>query len=120
MLPAMARSSPATSNCSLVRLSVAMAGKRGVLLPVVLQNLFARRGQFGAVLLQAGKNGEVTLIHDGTAMALNVADAGLLLLRRSAALRLHGWATALVATEIDNRVSARTNLDIIFLHYDRG
>ena len=101
-------------------LSVAIAGERGWLLPVVFQDLIARRGQFGTILLKAGENGEVALIDHGTAVALNVADTGLLLLRRAAALRLHRWAIAPVETDIDNRVIASKNLDIVFLHCDRG
>jgi hypothetical protein len=62
--------------------------REGDLLPVVFQNLIASRGDLGAILLQAGQNGEITLIDYRTAEALHVAVAGLLLFRRSAALLL--------------------------------
>jgi hypothetical protein len=66
--------------------AAAIAGCAFVLLPVVRQHLSARCAQFGAVLLKAGQNDEIALIHDLAAEALNVAGAGLLLLRRAAAL----------------------------------
>ena len=50
----------------------------GGLLPVVFQTMIASRGDLGAILLQAGQNGEIALII-WTAEALNVALAGLLL-----------------------------------------
>jgi len=63
-----------------------------VLLPVIFQHLIARRGQLGAILLQASEDGEVALIDHGAAVALNVAGASLLLLRRAAALLLGNGA----------------------------
>ena len=60
------------------------------LLAVVFQHLIAGLGQLGTVLLQAGQNGEVALIDDRTAEALNVARTGRLLFRRAAALLLLG------------------------------
>ena len=60
----------------------------GGLLPVVFQNLIASRADLGAILLQAGQNGEITLINHRAAEALHVAIAGLLLFRRSATLLL--------------------------------
>jgi hypothetical protein len=63
-----------------------MGAVAGVLLAVVLQHLIAGLGQLGAVLLQAGQNGEVALIDDRTAEALNVARTGRLLFRRATAL----------------------------------
>ena len=72
-----------------------------------------RLGQLGAVLLKAGQNGEIALIDHRAAEALNVARAGLLLVRRAAACC---WAMAPVETEIDNRVRAKKNLRIVFLH----
>jgi hypothetical protein len=56
------------------------------LLAVVFQHLIAGLGQLGTILLQASQNGEITLIHQLAAEALDVACAGLLLLRRAAAL----------------------------------
>src|SRR5665213_348347 len=61
-----------------------------VLLPVVFQHLLAGHADFGAVLLKAGQNGEVALIHHSAAVTLNIAGASLLLLRRAAALLLLG------------------------------
>ncbi len=58
------------------------------LLPVVYQNLIAGLGQFGTILLQAGQNSQVVLIHHRTTMPLNIVSAGLLLLRRAATLLL--------------------------------
>jgi len=58
------------------------------LLPVIHQNLIAGRGELGAVLLQAGQNGQVTLVHDGSTIFLNIVGAGLLFLRRAASLLL--------------------------------
>src|ERR1700676_3385950 len=63
------------------------------LLSVVLQHLIAGLGQLGTILLQAGQNGEIALIDDRTAEALNVARTSRLLLRSSAALLLLGEGT---------------------------
>src|ERR1700704_5126132 len=60
------------------------------LLSVILQHLIACRAQFGPMLLEAGQNGEITLIDHRAAEALNVARARPLLLRRAAALLLLG------------------------------
>ena len=67
-------------------LAAAMGAVAGVLLAVVFQHLIAGLGQLGAVLLQAGQDGEVALIDDRAAEALNVARTGRLLFRRTAAL----------------------------------
>jgi hypothetical protein len=56
------------------------------LLTVVRQHLAAGFGQLGTILLQASQDGEVTLVHYGTAEAGDVARAGLLLVRRAATL----------------------------------
>src|ERR1041385_312747 len=61
---------------------------RAVLLSVVGQHLAAVGGKLGAVLLQARQNGEIALVHQGTAKALDVARARPLLLGRAAALLL--------------------------------
>jgi hypothetical protein len=61
---------------------------RVTLLPVAQQNLIARMGQFGTILLKAGQNGQVALVHDGAAKFLNIVRAGPLLLRRAAPLLL--------------------------------
>ena len=90
--------------------------KRALLLAVVFQHLIAGLGQFGTVLLKARQNGEIALIDHRTAEALNVARTGLLLLRRAAALL--AAAMAPVETDSDNRMSARKNLRIVFLHSD--
>jgi len=60
------------------------------LLPVVLQNLVAGGADLGTMFLEAGQDGEIALIDDRTAELLDVTGAGLLLLRRSAALLLLG------------------------------
>ena len=81
---------PATPDCSPG--GRACCGERRELClaycPWFFSTLIAGRGQFGTVLLKAGENGEVALIDDRAAVALNVADAGFLLLRRAAALLL--------------------------------
>src|ERR1700744_174300 len=59
------------------------------LLPVILQNLIAGGGDLGAMVLQTGQNREIALVHHATAKALDVARAGLLLFRCSAALLGH-------------------------------
>jgi hypothetical protein len=61
---------------------------RGALLSVVLQHLIAGLRYLGTILLQASQNGEIALIHDRAAVALNVACASRLFLRRAAALLL--------------------------------
>ena len=86
----------------------------GGLLAVVFQHLIAGRRDLGAVLLQAGQNGEIALIDHRAAEALNVARAGLLLFRRAAALLLGEGVRS--KPMIDNRASARRNLRIVFLH----
>jgi|SRR6185312_8630355 len=58
------------------------------LLPVTLEHLVASCTDFGAILLQAGQDDEITLIDHGTAVALHVTRTGLLFLSRAAALRL--------------------------------
>jgi hypothetical protein len=60
------------------------------LLPVVFQHLIAGLAYFGAILLQASQDREIALIDHWTAVALNVARTGRLLLRRTAALLLLG------------------------------
>ena len=62
--------------------------RRRVLLPVAFQHLIAGRADFGTILLKASQNGEIALIDHCTAVALNVARTGGLLLRRTAALLL--------------------------------
>ena len=64
----------------------AIVGGEYVLLPVAFQHLVARGRYLGAILLKAGQNAEVALIYHGTAVALNIAGTGLLLLRRAAVL----------------------------------
>jgi hypothetical protein len=71
---------PETGPCATVNRS-----ERG-LLPVVLQHLIAGRRDLGAILLQAGQDGEITLIDHRTTEALHVTGASLLLIRCSAAL----------------------------------
>src|SRR5262249_38686033 len=61
---------------------------RARLLVVGLQDLVAGGRKLRPVLLQAGQNGEITLIDDRTAELLHVARARLLLFRRTAALLL--------------------------------
>jgi hypothetical protein len=56
------------------------------LLAVVLQDLIAGGRNLGAILLQAGQDGEITLIDHRTAKALHVTSTGLLLIRGTAAL----------------------------------
>jgi hypothetical protein len=55
--------------------------KREVLLPVSFQHPVTGHGNLGTILLEAGQNYEVTLVYDGTAIALNIACAGFLLFR---------------------------------------
>jgi hypothetical protein len=59
-----------------------------VLLAVVFQHLIAGNGQLRTMLLEASQNGEIALIDHRTAVTLNVARAGGLLLGRAAALLL--------------------------------
>jgi hypothetical protein len=68
--------------------AAALIGCRRFLLIVVFQYLGARGAQFGAILLEASQYREVTLIDHRAAVALHVTGAGLLLLRRAAALLL--------------------------------
>ena len=56
------------------------------LLAVVLENLVAGRADLRPVFLEARQDGEVALVDDRTAVFLDVAGAGLLLVRRSAPL----------------------------------
>jgi hypothetical protein len=56
---------------------------------MVRENLFARHGEFFAILLKAGQNGEVALIQYRTEVPLDVAGAGALLRFGSTVLR-HG------------------------------
>ncbi|MBW8903674.1 MAG: hypothetical protein JF566_06955 [Bradyrhizobium sp.] len=58
------------------------------LLAVILEHLIAGYRQFGTVLLEAGQNGEIALIDNRTAEALDIARTSGLLLRSAAALRL--------------------------------
>ena len=67
---------------------------RKPLLTVTHQDLIAGRGQFGAIFLKAGQNGQVGFIHDGTTVFLDIPRARLLLLRRSAMLLLLGHGSA--------------------------
>ena len=61
-----------------------------LLLTVIGQDLITSLGELGAILLQAVQNDEVGVVHHCTAEFLDVVSAGLLLLRRSAALLLLG------------------------------
>jgi hypothetical protein len=61
-----------------------------LLLAVIGQDLITSLGELGAILLQAAQNDEVGVVHHSTAEFLDVVSAGLLLLRRSAALLLLG------------------------------
>ena len=61
-----------------------------VLLPVVSQYLIAGPADPGAILLKAGQDTEVALIYHGAAVALNVAGAGFLLVRRAALILSDG------------------------------
>src|SRR5437868_5057288 len=61
---------------------------RGVLLSVVGQHPAAVGRELCAVLLQARQDGEIALIHQRAAEALDVARARPLLFRRTAALLL--------------------------------
>jgi hypothetical protein len=56
---------------------------------MIRQNLFASHREFFAILLKAGQHGEVALIQYRTAVPLDVAGAGALLLFGSTVLR-HG------------------------------
>src|SRR5437764_14502212 len=55
---------------------------------VLLEHLVTSHAQFGTMLLKAGQNGEIALIDHRTAVALDIASTGRLLLRGAAALRL--------------------------------
>jgi hypothetical protein len=61
-----------------------------VLLPLVSQYLIAGSADLGAMLLKAGQDTEVALIYHRTAVALNVAGTGLLLIRRAALILSDG------------------------------
>src|SRR3974390_321152 len=58
------------------------------LLAVVFQHPVAGSADLGAIVLQTGQNGEITLVHQVTAEALHVARAGFLFRGRAAALHL--------------------------------
>ena len=53
-------------------------------MPVVSKHLIAGAADLGAILLKTGENTEVALIYHCTAVALDVAGTGLLLVRRAA------------------------------------
>src|ERR1700732_3834 len=59
---------------------------RGRLLAVAHQDLVAGMGQLRTILLKAGQNGQVVLIHDGATIFLDIVSAGLLLLGGAATL----------------------------------
>src|ERR1700686_58102 len=59
----------------------AIIGCEAVLLPVVSEHLIAAAADLGAILLKTGENTEVALIYHCTAVALDVAGTGLLLVR---------------------------------------
>jgi hypothetical protein len=84
---------------------------------VVFQDLVAGRRQLRTVLLQAGEDREIALVDHLAAVALNVAVARGLFLRRATALLLL-WAKEPVETVSDNKVSARRDLRIVILHFD--
>jgi hypothetical protein len=65
----------------------AMKSRNGGLLAVVGQNLVAGRRDLGAVLLKAGENDEIALIHYSSAIAGNIFRAGFLFLWSSTSLR---------------------------------
>jgi hypothetical protein len=62
----------------------------GGLLTVVSQHLAAGFGQLRTILLKAGQDGEVTLVHYRAAETRDVARARLLLIRRAATLLRDG------------------------------
>src|SRR5438105_2684831 len=64
------------------------SASRAVLLSVGGQYVTAVGRELRAVLLQARQNGEIALIHQGAAKALDIARACPLLFRRTAALLL--------------------------------
>src|SRR5580658_8729841 len=61
---------------------------RSILLPVVLQHLIACFADLGTIFLEAGQNGEIALIDQLAAEALNISGTSFLLFRRAAALLL--------------------------------
>jgi hypothetical protein len=63
------------------------------LLAVVLQYQIARLADLGAILLQAGQNGEIALIDNLAAIAFDIARTGRLFLRGAAALLGHSNAS---------------------------
>src|ERR1700744_3982587 len=65
------------------------ATSREALLAVILQDLVTGLGDLRTMILQAGQNGEITLVHHVAAETLHVTGAGLLLFRSSAALLGH-------------------------------
>ena len=77
----------AGSHTPVTRLAATFGCERG-LLPVAFQHLIAGGGDLGAILLEAGEDGEVALIDHRAAVALNVAGASGLFLRRATALLL--------------------------------
>src|SRR6185436_19629190 len=68
--------------------SARVNGREPRLLAVALQNLVAGGTDLGTMLLEAGQDGEIAMVDHRTAELLHVTGAGLLLLRRSAALLL--------------------------------
>jgi hypothetical protein len=59
---------------------------------MIRKNLSTRRGEFFPMLLEAGQHSEIALIQYRTAVPLNVAGAGTLLLFGSTVLRHGGTA----------------------------
>ena len=84
MLSAIARKFRPRLNQADSRPAAAITGCEAVLLPVVSKHLIAGAADLGAILLKTGENTEVALIYHCTAMALDVAGTGLLLVRRAA------------------------------------
>ena len=70
------------------------------------------------ILLQAGQNGEIALIDHRTAVALDVARTGPCSSGVPLRCGCCCWAKARPGTDSDNRVSARKNFRIVFLHSD--
>jgi hypothetical protein len=83
----MLRASAARPDRRVTSAGARMTRARLRLLTVALQDLGASRRKLLAIFLQAGKDGEVALIHHGTAMPLHVAGASFLLVYRAAMLR---------------------------------
>jgi hypothetical protein len=66
----------------------AISAASAVLLTMRFQHEIARLSQFWTILLKAGQNGEVALVHHQSAVALDIASASLLLIRCAASLLL--------------------------------